>query len=288
MANKKYRRKKYTKQQILRNRFAFIIVCAIILAIAIFGIIKLIESAFAEPAMAVVDDSITSGSSSISVTSSSLNEDEDSSLVDDSMDDSNLESSSVSVSSYVEEVDMTYPGDDIPLLVNKQNPIPEDFEPDLVSVFDYQFASVGAQALRDMINVAANEGIDLNIISAYRSIEHQTNNYNNRVEQYMDEGKTEEEAQELTEMFIAPPLNSEHSLGLAVDFNSLYQSFEDTEEFEWLVENCATFGFILRYNKDKVAITGYSYEPWHYRFVGTNHSHEIMERGITLEEYLAE
>ncbi len=286
MANKHYRKNKYTKKQILRNRFIFIAFSSGILLLALFGIIRLIEFTFAQPTFAQVnEDSAPTTSMAYSVNEDDSKEDDIISEIDSSID-SNSTDSSLPVSSEVESVDLTYPGDGVPLLVNKQNPIPEDFEPQLETVFDYSFSTDGAQALRDMINVAADEGINLYIVSAYRTIERQTNNYNNRVEQYINEGKTEEEAKELTEMFIAPPLNSEHSLGLAVDLNSLSQSFEDTKEFEWLVENCATFGFILRYPKDKVAVTGYSYEPWHYRFVGTNHSHEIMERGVCLEEYL--
>ncbi len=291
MANRQRRRTKYTKQQILRNRFIFILTCTAILLLAVFGVAKLIETTFAEPAMAELDnDQVSSVMSDSDNGSSNI----DTSSVDSSLgdeDDEDLSGSDISdsipVDSEVEEVDMTYPGDGVPMLVNKQNPIPEGYVPELETVFDYQFSSVGAQALRDMINVAEDEGINLTIISAYRSVERQTNNYNNRVQQYIDEGKTEDEAKELTELFIAPPNNSEHSIGLSVDFNSLEQNFENTEEFEWLYKNCATFGFILRYANDKVAVTGYSYEPWHYRFVGTNHSHEIMEEGMALEEYLA-
>ncbi len=186
-----------------------------------------------------------------------------------------------------EENTNPYPGPATPMLVNKQNPIPADFAPNLVDVGEgYQFDATGAVALKAMMSDAAAQGINLYIVSAYRSIEHQTNNYNNRVQQYINEGKTQAEAEELTERFIAPPDASEHSLGLAVDFNSLYQSFEETTEFDWLVENCAKYGFILRYPKEKTAITGYSYEPWHYRFVGTNHAEAIMSQGLCLEEYL--
>ncbi len=288
MAKKRYKRTKYTKQQIIKNRFIFIFVATTIFLLIIFGVVRLLELAFAQPTLAEVDIDSTLNSSSASIDNSQPDEsDIDGSDIDDSnITSSSIEETSASVNSEIDEVDMTYPGDGVPMLVNKQNPIPEDYEPELETVYDYSFRTDGAQALRDMINAAAAEGINIYIVSAYRTVEHQTRNYNNRVDQYMSEGKTEEEAKELTEMFIAPPTNSEHSLGLAVDFNSLSQSFEDTEEFDWLVENCATFGFILRYSKDKVAVTGYSYEPWHYRFVGTNHSHEIMESGLSLEEYL--
>ncbi len=305
MAKKTYKRYKYSKSQIARNRTIFLLCIISVVGLSIWGVGTLVGGV-EQPVAATVDNS-TSQDGEASEPSSSDNQDEpevqdspdgESSDVQTSDGADNSEESgeqgesdgesdgSGSESEGEDEVDMTYPGDDPPMLVNKQNYIPEGFEPNLSTIGDYQFATVGIQALKDMMSAAALEGINLWIVSAYRTNERQTNNYNARVDTYLAEGKTEEEAKELTEQFIAPPGTSEHTIGLAVDFNSLYQSFEDTPEFEWLYENCATFGFILRYPKDKVAVTGFSYEPWHYRFVGTNHSHEIMENGIALEEYL--
>ncbi len=300
MAKKKYRKYRYSKSQIARNRFIFIMICITIVGLSIWGVGKIIESTTESQDTA---SQSTDGASSDSESSASgseiepansdgdesTSESQDESASDDSTSESEGEEASSSESEESEGlVDMTYPGDDPPMLVNKENYIPEGYEPALSSVGDgYEFATVGVQALKDMMSAAANEGVNLWIVSAYRSNERQTNNYNARIDAYIAEGKTREEAIELTEQFIAPPGTSEHTLGLAVDFNSLYQSFEDTPEFEWLVENCATFGFILRYDKDKVAVTGFSYEPWHYRFVGTNHSHAIMESGLSLEEYLS-
>ena len=90
----------------------------------------------------------------------------------------------------------------------------------------------------------------------------------------------------MTAQYIAVPGTSEHSLGLAVDLNSLEESFEQTAQFKWLIEHCAEYGFILRYPKDKEDITGISYEPWHYRYVGEDHAAKIMEQGLCLEEYV--
>ena len=91
--------------------------------------------------------------------------------------------------------------------------------------------------------------------------------------------------------YSALPGQSEHQTGLCMDLIStknvtLDETFADNPAYAWLVENAHSFGFILRYPKDKEGITGYSYEPWHYRFVGVEAATAIHEQGITLEEYL--
>ena len=103
---------------------------------------------------------------------------------------------------------------------------------------------------------------------------------------------TEEDATAVVRSYSAEAGKSEHQTGLCVDFitekmnHSLTVAFEETEAFAWLSENAHAYGFILRYPEGKEAITGYTYEPWHYRFVGREAATEIYTRGITLEEYL--
>jgi D-alanyl-D-alanine carboxypeptidase len=95
-------------------------------------------------------------------------------------------------------------------------------------------------------------------------------------------------------MFSAYPGRSEHHTGLAIDITSesmdwaLSQDFASYPEGQWLDEHCQDYGFILRYQKGKEDITGYQYEPWHFRYVGKEVAKEIMSRGITFEEYLGE
>ncbi|MCK8060023.1 M15 family metallopeptidase [Fusibacter sp. A2] len=96
-----------------------------------------------------------------------------------------------------------------------------------------------------------------------------------------------------TNRFIAVPGQSEHQTGLAVDITAksvslgLTATFDGTKEYEWLMEHAYEYGFILRYPEGKEAITGYGYEPWHYRYVGSaTIARYIMEEEITLEEYL--
>ena len=84
----------------------------------------------------------------------------------------------------------------------------------------------------------------------------------------------------------AYPGTSEHELGLAVDFNSVEESFENTREFQWLKTHAAEYGFIMRYAKEKQDITGVIYEPWHYRYVGEKHAKKINQMGYCLEEYI--
>lgn len=87
-----------------------------------------------------------------------------------------------------------------------------------------------------------------------------------------------------------PNSSAEHRSGLSVDLHNQYtesEAFAQTDAYKWLYSNCADFGFILRYPKDKTEITGVSFEPWHYRYVGRYHARRIMESGMCLEEYLA-
>ena len=96
---------------------------------------------------------------------------------------------------------------------------------------------------------------------------------------------------EETLKYSAPPGASEHETGFAIDilsenYSKLDSGFENTKEFKWLKENCYKYGFIIRYPKQKTNITKYSYEPWHYRYVGVSHATKIMNENICLEEYL--
>ena len=109
----------------------------------------------------------------------------------------------------------------------------------------------------------------------------------------MNNGMTEAEAISATETLVAPAGYSEHQTGLAVDLgykgrSYLNGGFDQTAAYPWLMAHCADYGFILRYPKDaeQVKITGYDYEPWHYRYVGVESAKKIMSQGLCLEEYL--
>ena len=174
--------------------------------------------------------------------------------------------------------------DSLTVLVNKYNNLPADYVPQLeVLGADYGRGSLRPQAaaqFRAMADAARAEGLTLKSVSAYRSYATQRATYNRYLTQY---------SQTLVDTFSARPGHSEHQTGLALDINaaSVKAHFEATPEFAWLQENCARFGFLLRYPQGKDAITGYRFEPWHYRYVGTEIATRCMEQGLTYEEYAA-
>ena len=182
-------------------------------------------------------------------------------------------------------------------LVNKNNPLPQDYDSriDTRVVFEswreYYLDVRAADYLEDMIAAAKEDGIDLLVVSAYRTIEYQQQNFDKSVQDRIDGGMTEEEAYADTLAEVALPGESEHNAGLALDImveeyqNMDDDGFEDTEAFAWLDKHAAEYGFILRYPKGKQEITGIIYEPWHYRFVGLYYANEIKKSGLCLEEY---
>ena len=183
------------------------------------------------------------------------------------------------------------------IIANKQHPMPESYKVN-VSYLDggYRIDSRVKDTYNAMIAAAKNDGVSLKLISGFRTFSGQTSLFNNKVNQYLNQGYSKEKAKELAAQYVAPPGTSEHLTGLAVDLispdwynthSSLTSDFENTKQFKWLYEHCAEYGFILRYPKDKVEITGYSYEPWHYRYVGVEAAKEIMSKKICLEEYVA-
>ena len=178
------------------------------------------------------------------------------------------------------------------MLVNKQNPVPEGFEVRLSNINDSLSADYRIIGnIYDMIDAAAEDGVDLMICSAYRSYDRQKTLFNNKINKLMDEGMTYLEAYREGSMNVTVPGTSEHHLGLALDiltgsYTTMDDGFGETKAGMWLAENAPDYGFILRYPKGKEEITGIVYEPWHFRFVGTEYAKDITERGVCLEEYL--
>ena len=184
------------------------------------------------------------------------------------------------------------------IMVNPWNPVPKDYVLDLQKL-GVAYATDGnkvqsscAAALKEMINACNSACPGVCVVSAYRSIDAQTRNFERRVQTFIGQGYSEEEARRKTAQIIAVPGTSEHHLGLAVDIVdtrlwALEEEQADLPAQQWLMKNCWKYGFILRYPKDKTHITGIIYEPWHYRYVGKELAQEIHELGdITLEEYI--
>ena len=103
----------------------------------------------------------------------------------------------------------------------------------------------------------------------------------------MQWGLPKEEAFNLALKIISLPGHNEHNTGLAIDFNAAGEEFCNTKEYEWLLENCANYGFILRYPKEKELITGRAFEPAHFRYVGEEHAKTIKAQNLCLEEYIS-
>ena len=161
------------------------------------------------------------------------------------------------------------------ILVNKEHPVPKSYG---------GVDETASGALEEMFRAAEADGVGLYLVSGYRNYELQGSLYETKVAQV---GETN------AEFWTAPAGTSEHQTGLAFDVNEtdngetlMDTSFEGTKAFEWLSANCARYGFILRYPKGSRDLTGFNYEPWHLRYVGTTAAAQIMAEGITLEEYL--
>ncbi len=180
------------------------------------------------------------------------------------------------------------------ILINRENRLSENYVPDnLIEISsrflnyaeDDNLESTASEALNRMFNAAMEDGISLIGVSGYRSYDMQRRLYDTRM---MREGEAQ------TRSYTAEAGASEHQTGLAIDilsdeYSVLDEGFENTRAFKWLNENCYKYGFILRYLKGKEDITGYNYEPWHFRYIGNEEAAmEIMNRGLTFEEYINE
>jgi len=178
------------------------------------------------------------------------------------------------------------------ILVNRTHPVPDDYEVELKEIGDgHQVDARIYEEFRDMIRAAKAEGIYLYVTSSYRDMDKQIELHEKKIETFVMQGYSYEQAKEKAAEIVAVPGTSEHHLGLALDFVSseykkLDKNQESTRSFQWLKEHCAEYGFILRYPNDKTEITGIIYEPWHFRYVGKEAAEVIMDAGITLEEYL--
>ncbi len=196
-----------------------------------------------------------------------------------------------------EEEEAQEPEENLPddwnlILVNYSHTIPEDFEVELKSIGNgHQVDARIYDDFQAMLKAARKDGAYIYVISSYRDMDKQIDLHSNKIEEYIREGYAYAEAKRLAAQVVAVPGTSEHHLGLALDlvsseYRGLDERQETTKGFKWLEENCAEYGFILRYPNGKTDITGIIYEPWHFRYVGKEAAQEIMEKGITFEEYL--
>jgi len=179
------------------------------------------------------------------------------------------------------EMEDTNMSDGYLIICNKYHKLKDNYVPDLVSLSGYgggQMERVAAANFKELVNNAKADGISIYNVSGYRSYNTQKSLYNSYVNR---DGKNK------ADTYSARAGTSEHQTGLATDVNSVSTSFENTAAFKWLSKNAYKYGFILRYPKGKEFITGYMYEPWHYRYVGKDVAKVIYEKNITYEEYYA-
>ncbi len=186
------------------------------------------------------------------------------------------------------------------ILVNKQHPIPEDYTFALATIKgSKQCDERIIDDLLAMMQAAREEGFNLLIKSPYRSDARQEWLFEKKINLYMGRGLSYMDAYKLSSQIVMVPDSSEHQIGLALDIvsdyydnltkgESLTEGFGDTEAGIWLREHCAEYGFILRYPEGKEYITSVEYEPWHFRYVGVEAATVIMDREITLEEFVEE
>ena len=172
----------------------------------------------------------------------------------------------VNISPLIEEIDgVTYVNNI--LIANKSYGLPGDFG---------GYNDEADAAFDEWADAAAAEGLSIYVSSGYRSYDTQYAIYWREYDEYgfdYVEGST------------ARPGFSEHQTGLAFDLNSISMDFEDTDEFAWCIQHAHEYGFILRYPEGKTDITGYMYEPWHFRYIG-DAAADVYASGLTLEEYL--
>lgn len=172
------------------------------------------------------------------------------------------------------------------IVVNRWNPIPENYSVELTVLSNGQKVDSRIYPhLQEMFDAARAEGIYPIVREGYRTEEEQQEILDDKIQAYINEGYSQWRAERNAKEWVALPGTSEHQLGIAVDINADKSKCTNDDVYAWLAENAYKYGFILRYPLDKQEITGTSYEPWHYRYVGVEAAQEIHERGICLEEY---
>ncbi len=172
------------------------------------------------------------------------------------------------------------------VLVNKTYKLPRDYIPSNLELISTEFSNENKylrteakEAFENLSRDAKALGYKITAVSTYRDYAYQEKLYNEYIE---------EKGLEYADNCSARPGHSEHQTGLAVDVegsNNDYDEFENSKEFTWMKDNAYKYGFILRYPKGKEKITGFKYEPWHYRYVGVDTAKIMYEENIILEEY---
>lgn len=175
------------------------------------------------------------------------------------------------------------------VLISKKYPLGKTYTPTLAPVIEGSSVTADTRvsdAYKLMYADALVQGVVLTPYSGYCSYSRQQSNYENKVQAFILQGMTEDEAKANAEKRIEPAGNSENGAGLSVDIVSASAGFASTNEYKWLVNNAHKYGFVLRYPEDKTEITGMIYQPWHWRYVGIEVANEMKSDNLCLEEFL--
>lgn len=283
-----------------RYRWGRIIAAILIVLLLCTGIVIGIRSLFRpyeKPPLSSSSVIQESSEESIDVSSQESSEisDEEASLVESSETVSSSKPASSNSSTSAQSAGLaggTSPSDWNLILVSAKHPLPDDFSVSLASVGNgYKGDKRVVSSLNAMIKGAKQDGITLTVCSAYRTKERSAYLYQNQINQWLAKGYSQEEAEKEAARWVAPPGTSEHHTGLAFDivtpsYQQLNHGFANTAAAKWMKTHAHEYGFILRFPKDKQDITGITFEPWHFRYVGRQNAEIIYEKGICLEEYI--
>lgn len=174
-------------------------------------------------------------------------------------------------------------------LINVNHPIGKGYSPVLSPVIEGSTVTADSrvsEAYKKMYDAAKAQDIILAPYAAYLSYYRQQENYNNLVNNFKEQGMSDEEAKQMASSRIDEPGASESGAGLSVDIIGTSSDFDKTKEYAWLTANAYKYGFVLRYPEGKVAITGVRARPWHWRYVGVDAATEMKTQNLCLEEYL--
>lgn len=181
--------------------------------------------------------------------------------------------------------------DSVLIIANKKHKLPDGYEPSDLTLLtvptaygDVYMKAEAAQAMSNMIAAANAEGVYPVVTTAYRDYAFQETLYN---------GYVESDGVEAADTYSSRPGYSDHQTGLAADIScesngySLNTEFENTAEGQWLAQHAHEYGFVMRYPNGKEAVTGYTYEPWHFRYIGVEEATNLYnsDPNMTMEEY---
>lgn len=172
------------------------------------------------------------------------------------------------------------------VLANSKVMLPSGYQPQIMSYDSVQMDKRIEPDFLAMKTAAQKDGITLWLSGGYRSVDAQKRLFQNEVQKYLSQGMKQVAAEEAAQKHVSKPGCSEHNTGLTLDFNGSKDSFVATDAYVWLQKHAVTYGFILRYPKNKETITGIEFEPWCYRYVGEENAAAILKRHVCLEEYL--